>query len=504
MQPVRPTPGRCSQPDLSAPCRMRAARWAMARLRGLHCNESGTISVLSVFGLMLLAMLLGMVINVGKQVDDKVRLQNAADAATYSGGVVIARGMNTLSFCNHLLCDVFALTAYMREARDQMAKNPVPDILAAWNRASSMFSGAGIAKLDALGSAIRQKVPLEQRMVDTFNEWAAASSELTLPILETILEQELIPEFQRAIVQTTPHLAQVAMDEVAQEHGVRNATASASRRIYRGVLWRTMVVPVDNLEGEGARRTLPVVDPVLDAIPEQEDYRNRSLEQRRDLAHRYLADWNNETLRAFDSEAKMSQFANLWRGFSRGQLDALLEEYPDSNLLHMIRDHEDSFLSNSGLQRDYTFVGVVYANQVPQILPGLFRHPAQSDAMCFTQIMLFIPQPRLIKIYRNQQGDSVENYGGVPGEIIEFDARQYPQPPANADEEEWYVGRERVPTQWDMRNQNWTVQLMPARASRLATILQTQPQVPGFPGDQIQPPRFPGLTADDVRHVNTH
>src|SRR5690606_6157541 len=124
--------------------------------------------------------------------------------------------------------DVFALTAYMREARDQMAKNPVPDILAAWNRASSMFSGSGIAKLDALGSAIRQKVPLEQRMVDTFNEWAAASSELTLPILETILEQELIPEFQRAIVQTTPHLAQVAMDEVAQEHGVRNATASAS------------------------------------------------------------------------------------------------------------------------------------------------------------------------------------------------------------------------------------------------------------------------------------
>src|SRR5690606_31824153 len=39
------------------------------QLRQFHRNQSGTISVLSVFGLMLLAMLLGMVINAGKQVD---------------------------------------------------------------------------------------------------------------------------------------------------------------------------------------------------------------------------------------------------------------------------------------------------------------------------------------------------------------------------------------------------------------------------------------------------
>src|SRR5690606_23115087 len=121
-----------------------------------------------------------------------------------------------------LLCDVFALTAYMREARDQMAKKPVPDILAAWSKVGTLFSGSGIGKLDTLGGAIGQKVSLEQRMVDTFNEWASASSSLMLPTLETILERELIPEFQRAIVQTTPHLAQVAMDEMAQEHGIRN------------------------------------------------------------------------------------------------------------------------------------------------------------------------------------------------------------------------------------------------------------------------------------------
>ncbi len=475
------------------------------QLRQFHRNQSGTISVLSVFGLMLLAMLLGMVINAGKQVDDKVRMQNAADAATYSGGVVIARGMNTLSFSNHLLCDVFALTAYMREARDQMAKKPVPDILAAWTKVGTLFAESGIPKFDALGRAIGQKVPLEQEMVNTFNEWASASSALMLPTLERILAEELIPEFQRAIVQTTPHMAQVAMDEVAQEHGARNATSPTARRPYRGVMWRTMVVPVDHPEGEGARRTLPVVDPILDEEPGQAEYRNRSSGQRKTVARLYLDDWNDETLRVFDTEAKMSQFANLWRGFTRGQLDRLLdEEYPNSNLLYMIREFEGPLPTNNVLQLDYSFVGVVYAPQVPQILPGLFRNPAQSDAQCFSQVMLFIPRPRLIKIYPPQEGDTVENYGGVPGDILQFDGRQFPQPPPNAEDLEWSVGRAGGSTSWNLLNQNWTVQLMPARAQRLPEILQTRPQVPGFPGDQIQPPRFPGITIDDIHRINTH
>ena len=60
-----------------------------------------------------------MVMNVGRHVDGKLRMQNAADSAAYSGGVVLARGMNTLAFTNHLLCDVFAVTAILREARDR-------------------------------------------------------------------------------------------------------------------------------------------------------------------------------------------------------------------------------------------------------------------------------------------------------------------------------------------------------------------------------------------------
>ena len=68
----------------------------------MHRDERGTISILSVVVLVMLTMLLGMILNVGEQMDDKIKLQNAADAATYSGSLVLTRGMNTLAFTNHL------------------------------------------------------------------------------------------------------------------------------------------------------------------------------------------------------------------------------------------------------------------------------------------------------------------------------------------------------------------------------------------------------------------
>src|SRR5262245_43908879 len=122
------------------------ARMLLFALRGLpqriHADERGTLSIISIFTILVLAMLLGMVMNVSRQVDNKVKMQNAADAAAYSGGTVIARGMNTLAFTNHLLCDVFALTAFMREARDRHAEPMIPDILAAWNDVGGVMSGS--------------------------------------------------------------------------------------------------------------------------------------------------------------------------------------------------------------------------------------------------------------------------------------------------------------------------------------------------------------------------
>src|SRR5579862_3829234 len=129
----------------------------------LHRDERGSMSIVSVFAVLFLAMLLGMVMNAGRDVDGKIRMQNAADSAAYSGGIVLARGMNTLAFTNHLLCDVFAVTAFLREARDQNSASYSPDILAAWNKVAGQFSASGFPKFTALGSAIQQKTPLEQK-----------------------------------------------------------------------------------------------------------------------------------------------------------------------------------------------------------------------------------------------------------------------------------------------------------------------------------------------------
>ncbi len=115
------------------------------------------MSIVSVFAMMLMAMLLGMLINSARQVDGKIKLQNAADAAAYSGGVVIARGMNTLAFTNHMLCDVFALTAFMREARDRNAESLVPPVLGAWTEIGPVFQASGIPKFERLGAAITRR-----------------------------------------------------------------------------------------------------------------------------------------------------------------------------------------------------------------------------------------------------------------------------------------------------------------------------------------------------------
>ena len=66
--------------------------------RRIHRDESGSISVVTVFAFIFLTMVLGMLMNVGRHADRKVKIQNAADAATISGSTVLARGMNTLAF----------------------------------------------------------------------------------------------------------------------------------------------------------------------------------------------------------------------------------------------------------------------------------------------------------------------------------------------------------------------------------------------------------------------
>jgi len=171
----------------------------------LNRDQAGTISIVTVFATMLLTMLLGMVMNVGRQVDGKIRMQNAADAAAYSGGVVLTRGMNTLAFSNHLLCEVFAITAFLREARDGNAESYVPRILDAWREEGGVFRQWNrFPKFSMMGRAIPVKADMEQAMVTAWCDVGREAAQQFLPLMEEILNEELIPRYERAVVEAFP------------------------------------------------------------------------------------------------------------------------------------------------------------------------------------------------------------------------------------------------------------------------------------------------------------
>lgn len=486
--------------------RAAAARPRAAWLCALHRDQRGALSIVSVFAVLLLTMLLGMVMNVGRHVDGKIRLQNAADATAYTGSAGVARGLNALAFTNHLLCDVFAVTAFMREARDRNAARYVPAILAAWDQIGPVFQRSGFPKFERLGAAIVLKTPLERQLVRTYSDWAAAASERILPLMEEILRREMIPEYQRAVVRTFPELTQMAAAEAAR----RDGNPSRGRGGMLGVLWRTgddtfAPAPVGGAM-EGFRPTLPVVDPVFEAALGNLGYLARARDTRQQWSHHYLDLWNAHAMYVFDREAKMCQFGSLWRSFTCGQLRQLLEvEYPNANLPHLLRaDGTDMLDPQAELARNYTFVGVAYWHRMPELLPGLFRTPSAGDAVACAEARVFLPRRRLVWLSYGPSSSEIP-IGGVPGDFPTLPPEGEPTPPTPDGEGGYRVGRQPGRSEdWDLFNQNWTAQLVPATHPSILAILQMAPPLPAFVREGYRLPSLAGLSAADMARLNTH
>ncbi len=492
----------------------------IARIFELHRNERGTISILTTFAMLMFTMLLLLIMNVALQVDDKVKMQNAADAATYSGGVVIARGMNAIAFANHLEADVFAVTAFLREARDQNAASIVPQVLQAWVEAAALFGPAQFPKFIPLTSVIPPKAAMEQELVDAWSEMAFSAADFALPVFEYILgtpENEmspaydhLIPNFQRAVVSTIPQLSAEVTMEVALRHGLtaeeqRNLSqqlrdnpqsAAGERGPQYGVLWRTSLYPVGGTdEDDPMTRTLPVVDPDpsgndFNAVPDGPTYLARAQSRRNQLAHDYLNQWINDRdltrgLGFFGEEAKMSQFQELFRIAACGQLNDLLNvEYPTTNVPFMLRNDIEQAATQSEINRileeDYTFVGVAYRKHVNEMAPRRFIYPGDetADALTFSQIALFIPRSRFL-FYNGSWVYYTYYFDPDTGTWI-------PVPHAYTDD--WV-------NEWSLFNQNWMVKLVPATAASVPMILETQP------GGMVDT-RLPDLSNPAVEEIN--
>ena len=492
----------------------------------LHRDERGTISVVTLLVLLVFTMLLVMIGNVGRHADDKLKLQNATDAAAYSGGVTLARGLNGLAHTNHLLCEVCAITAYLREGRERNAEQRVSDILNAWRLAGADFQQSTFAPFPPLGRAIVNRVPLEQEAVTAFGEEQAVAAQHFLPVFEYILEAELIPKFQRTLVITTPQLAQEAARETARRHARPSNPLRASATPATGVtqalrpgdqplavIWQSRVKAIGaTSELLPQWRTLPAVDPSplgtdFSALDDGRQYLEDALKERRELANDYLEQWNNQRLELFDRDARMSRFGDLWRIAVRGQLDRLLTiDYPLSNLPFQIRHMSptgthprkmrdmqqagDWRQVNQHLDNDYHFLVVVYRKHLDEMGPGLFRNPLarESDTQAFAQIQLFLPERRYLRI--NEEWGRL----GPP----RFDGLGNPLP------RRFFPYRDNWPTSWDLLSQNWSNKIMPARLPRLTEILARAPGTEIPTAGSYQPAPFSQLGPTTVQRLTTH
>ncbi|VAX38330.1 hypothetical protein MNBD_PLANCTO02-2469 [hydrothermal vent metagenome] len=492
-------------------------------LKRLHQDNSGSLSIASVFMLFMFTVLLMMIVNTATHTDDKLRMQNGADASAYSGGVVLARGMNAIAFSNQLMADVFGVTAYLREGRDRTAESLTPKILEAWGEVAKKFGETDFEKFQKLKNAILDKIPRERRVILAYGNMTASSSGYALPIFEYILEEEKIPEFQRAVIRSIPALVQETTNNIAWRHGLRqadlerlaagNTPLQNGRQQQVGVLWRGDVLPVGQVdESNPLQRTLPVVDPSpfqsdFTAVPNPANYLKQATQQRKQWATHYVRRWSWDKMRLFDREVKMSQFSNLWRIATCGQLEKLLKEYPNRNLPMVLRDTETGIslsemfrqgnvqATNRHLEDHYQFVATVYRKHLQNHAPKIFKNKLQpqSDALTFAQVALFPPAPR----YREWAPKPDNSLGGTFGSEI------FNPDPEETDPVEGIWVTESFspigwPTHWDLWNQNWSIQLVPATHSKLPQILQANP------GQGVTPLQIGNLTNQELKRINTH
>ncbi|MEC7500134.1 MAG: hypothetical protein VX970_00285 [Planctomycetota bacterium] len=501
------------------------------------------MSIVTLLTVLMLAFMLGMILNVCFQADGKIRMQNSADAATYSSGIVMARAMNSLAFTNHLLCDVFALTAFLREGNKNDAEQLAQDILSAWEQNAPALAG-GVDNWDGdysrvpnvsggsftnsgLDSAIAAKVPNQREMVTAYSNWARSFSAQVLPSLEAILDQELIPRFQRALRTNIGQMVQQTSVEISTRHGNRDDGETDVVRGQMGAaIWRLDATQFRS--GTTDPNSPPVGLPVVDAADDPGGFYHRTaLAQRKRLAETYLEQWNNEKLIEFDHVGPMSQFANLWRGFTRGELRDLLAEHQQTNLLHVIWTPQEVQYSSTSedlrptlsfdwqqqsspdmipedrrrnrfLEEQYLFVGTVYWQRLHALLPRLFSNPLSGDRVNFTQGMLFLPVPRLARghseccetiepTYRNEETQHRVKYV--------------------QDNSSW--GRQDLSVSWNLLNQNWQFKLIPSYVG-LAGILAQSPggwsDESGDTGNQKKyvPPSLGDLTDSDIFYINMH
>lgn len=127
----------------------------------LHCDESGQIVPLFIFAALTLVFVLMLVLNTGRQVEQRIEAQNSADAAVITHANWIARSLNIISLNNTAITQAYA-TAMLATA---------------WQHFKELLPGNAYERM-ALRSMrmIRSLESMNNRIVEDFPEFSAMVS----------------------------------------------------------------------------------------------------------------------------------------------------------------------------------------------------------------------------------------------------------------------------------------------------------------------------------------
>ena len=200
----------------------RFARNARQMARRFHRDEEAQVIFIGIFGSIAFTLLLAFVLNNSANLHEKMRMQNAADAASLAAAQVFADGMNTISDNNVAITEFLALKS--------ISQAMVP-------MAGSLISGHFDTYLELLEACLIQPElwPLKElyRIATNFDILVLENADYFMT--ETPQKcDNAIQNFQSAndaIMQSTPGKANSAADEVARKNGARRAALAGPPRI---------------------------------------------------------------------------------------------------------------------------------------------------------------------------------------------------------------------------------------------------------------------------------
>ncbi|MDK1030867.1 MAG: pilus assembly protein TadG-related protein, partial [Planctomycetia bacterium] len=183
-------------------------------------HEDGQAIFLVVGFFLLLAGMLFLVVNTGDQLNNKVSMQNAADAATATGAAWYARGLNIISMCNATEAQILSFILLLDTLEESVppAKAIIDDLMA---NLGSSAAGRDMPTYEPIAWLAVSEARGEKDIIDSLHRIITS-----LPISEYctydtgVLWQVcyMLDAFAEEMVELTPLMAQEQAMRVAQEN----------------------------------------------------------------------------------------------------------------------------------------------------------------------------------------------------------------------------------------------------------------------------------------------